>query len=144
MKLKNLLHGIPLVLLLTSGGCGLDEGMQSSKPAGPKTTTDIGEFQVREGEETVSSDIVYTNPVTGPLEALPGAKQQISELAIQHAVDLFQATNGRYPKDHDEFMTQVIQANNMRLPVLPKGQRYEYDVANHKLMVVQDVQQPAK
>ncbi len=129
-----------VLFLMTATGCGLNDGSQTSAPPKMKTTSDIGEFKVRDGEETVSSDIVYTNPVTGPLEALPGAKQQISEIAIQHAVDLFHATNGHYPKDHDEFMTQIIKANNVKLPALPKGQRYEYDVQNHKLMVVKEAE----
>ena len=41
-----------------------------------------------------------------------------------------------FPKSHDEFMTQVIAANNIRLPVLPSGLDYQYDVDGHRLVIV--------
>lgn len=101
-----------------------------------KSTDDIGEFKPQEGRQVVDSDVVMTNPITGPLEAYEPLKQQISELAITQAVQLFHATEGRYPKDHEEFMTRVIRQNGIRLPELSPGKRYEYDVQNHCLMVV--------
>ena len=57
-------------------------------------------------------------------------------MGIDHAVRIFHATEGRYPKDYDEFMQKVIKANNINLPVLPGGAKYQYDVENHKLVVV--------
>jgi hypothetical protein len=56
---------------------------------------------------------------------------------IQHAVDLYHATNDRYPKDYDEFMNDIIKANNISLPKLPYYQKYGYDDANHKLVVLE-------
>ena len=44
--------------------------------------------------------------------------------------------SGHFPKDYDEFMTQIIKANNIQLPVLPGGKQYQYDVENHRLVVV--------
>ena len=55
---------------------------------------------------------------------------------VEHALDLFNASEGRYPKDYDEFMTRIIKANNIKLPVLPGQWKYAYDVENHKLEVV--------
>jgi len=109
---------------------------QAGGGAKVKTTDDIGEFKADDGKAVVDSKVKITNPVTGALEAYEPLKQQISELAITQAVQLFQATEGRYPKDHDEFMTKVIKQNSIRLPALPKGRKYEYDVENHALMVV--------
>lgn len=43
----------------------------------------------------------------------------------------------RYPKDHEEFMTQIIKANNINLPVLPGGRKYQYDVENHELVIIE-------
>lgn len=127
-------------------GCG-NSGMVSKKQADDagqpgggglkiKSTDDIGEFNPEEDQQVVDSKVVITNPITGPLEAYEPLKQQISELAITQAVQLFHATEGRYPKDHDEFMTRVIQQNQIRLPQLSPNKRYEYDVQNHCLMVV--------
>ncbi len=56
---------------------------------------------------------------------------------IDHAVDLYKAANDRYPKDYDEFMAEIIKANNISLPKLPYYQKYGYDEANHKLVVLE-------
>ena len=127
------------VILMTNllAGCNdLASTPQSDAPAKPKTTDQIGEFDPAAGLETVSDKVVITNPITGPLEAYQPLKQKIAGLGIEHAVNLFQAAEGRYPKDHDEFMSRVIKENNMRLPALPSGLSYQYDVQNHKLVVV--------
>ena len=58
-------------------------------------------------------------------------------LSIQHAMDLYHATNDRYPKDYDEFMTEIIKANNIALPQLPTYQEYGYDEKEHKLVILE-------
>jgi hypothetical protein len=103
-----------------------------------KTTDKVEEFKADAGKEIVSNKVVITNPITGPLEAYQPMKQQIAALGIEHAVNLFNATEGRYPKDFEEFKSRVIDENKMRLPSLPKGLSYQYDVENHKLVVVRD------
>ena len=62
---------------------------------------------------------------------------QTSILSIQHAMDLYHATNDRYPKDYDEFMTEIIKANGIALPVLPEYQKYGYDEKEHKLVILE-------
>mgnify|MGYP006879615845 CR=1 FL=1 len=106
--------------------------------AGPKTTIDIGEFNPDDGKETVDSEVKISNPITGALEAYGPLKQQAAELGVTKAIQLFHALEGRYPKDHDEFMTRIIKENHIRLPVLGTGKKYEYDVANHELVVGRD------
>jgi hypothetical protein len=34
-------------------------------------------------------------------------------------------------------MTRIIKENNMKLPQMPAGLEYQYDVENHKLVVIQ-------
>ena len=112
------------------------------KASGPKlkTTDDITEYKVEEGQEVVDSKVEITNPITGALEAYEPIKQKIAQdIQIQHAVRIFEATEGRYPKDFEEFMDKVIKANNIRLPQLGPDKQYQYDVQNHKLMVVRPV-----
>ena len=58
-------------------------------------------------------------------------------LKIQHAVDLYHAENDRYPKDYDEFMTEIIKANNIALPKLPALSGYGYDEKEHKLIILE-------
>ncbi len=60
-----------------------------------------------------------------------------SILNIEHAVDLYHAANDRYPKDYDEFMTEIIKANNIALPQLPYYQKYGYDEKEHKLVILE-------
>ncbi|MEZ6124326.1 MAG: hypothetical protein R3C49_14305 [Planctomycetaceae bacterium] len=130
-------------LVTTSCGCSgtLDTSEKApdrSRGLKVKSTDEIGEFKEQPGQRVVDSKVEYTNPITGPLEAYDPMKQQIAELAIQQAVQVFYATEGRYPRDYDEFMSEVVRKNNVRLPELGVGKRYEYDVENHKLMVVKD------
>jgi hypothetical protein len=48
---------------------------------------------------------------------------------------LFKATNGNSPKSHEDFMAQIIDANQIHLPELAAGQRYVYDPEKEELMV---------
>lgn len=135
-----------LSLLICCSGCS--EGKKTGndigdKPVGelkPKSTDDISEFKPDAGQQVVDSKVKYTNPITAPLEAFDPIKQQISEGQITQLVEMFRATEGRYPKDYDEFKKRVIDDNGMRLPALGVGKRYQYDVQNHKLVVVMEQQ----
>jgi len=120
------------IFLLLPIGCG-DDAVTERKRR-PRPIENVGEF--KGDKEVVTPTVVYTNPITGPLEAYEPMKQQISQLGIKKAVDLFHASEGRYPKDHAEFMQRVIKENNIRLPKLGKEFDFEYDVDNHELLIV--------
>lgn len=109
---------------------------QPSAPAKLKTTDKIGEFDPNASNEVVKPDVKITNPITGALQAYQPIVQKISAMGIDHAVNLFNASEGRYPNSYEEFIARIIKENNMRLPVLPPGIEYQYDVANHKLLVI--------
>ncbi|MCE5267244.1 MAG: hypothetical protein LLG00_05105 [Planctomycetaceae bacterium] len=55
---------------------------------------------------------------------------------VDHAMQLFKASEGRAPKDNAEFMQRIIKENMIKLPELPAGDRYEYDPKTEELMVV--------
>lgn len=59
----------------------------------------------------------------------------VFEIQIPDAVKLFKATNGNSPKSHEDFMAQIIDANQIHLPELAAGQRYVYDPEKEELMV---------
>jgi hypothetical protein len=59
----------------------------------------------------------------------------VFEVQIPQAMSLFKATEGRGPKDHNEFMAQIIKANNIHLPQLPEGDVYRYDPKTEQLMI---------
>ena len=75
-----------------------------------------------------------------PGRAYAGTVSRTQQLSIKHAIDLFHATEGRYPKDYDEFMTRIIKANHVKLPVLPGHLEYAYDSDSHELKIVKKKQ----
>jgi hypothetical protein len=64
--------------------------------------------------------------VSGPASVLLKAKEKVFfEIQLPQAMKLFQATHGRTPKSHEEFMQEVV-TNQLRMPELPSGLRYRY------------------
>lgn len=102
-----------------------------------KTTQEIGAYDPQAGRQVSDSHIRASDPLTAPLQAYGPILEQLSKTSIAHALELFHATEGRYPQSHQEFMERIIRENNIRLPVLPAGKQYQYDVANHQLVVVE-------
>lgn len=131
------LHALLCCVVFLFSGCVPQQAEKKPKPKPivGETTQDIGEFDPDAGEE-VSDGKVELNMVTGAAGAYGPLVEKVSNIAIVQAVNLFNAAEGRYPKDHDEFMTKVIKRNNIRLPMLPHGSAYKYDVENHALVVV--------
>jgi len=59
---------------------------------------------------------------------------------VKHALNLYRATNGDLPKTHEDFLRDIITANNLVLPELPPGSRYIYRPEEGELMI----EEPAK
>jgi outer membrane murein-binding lipoprotein Lpp len=57
------------------------------------------------------------------------AEHQLILDNIRHAMDLYNAEHGNYPKTQEEFMKQIIEPNepSTKLPELPEGWEYFYD-----------------
>jgi hypothetical protein len=105
-----------------------------------KRTQDIRDAatELKTGKAQVGSTrIVARDPFTLTGNAYVAIIGRTSMLNIQHAVDLYQAENGRYPKDYNEFMEVIIKANNIALPKLPYYQAYGYDEKEHKLIIME-------
>jgi hypothetical protein len=141
--------GRMLLGLLLIAGC-MDA---KSKPADDnsgkgifgKKTQDIGEFDKNKAKQVVSdSKVQGSDPLSASMSAYGSSIEKISSIEITSALNLFYGENGRYPKDYDEFMEKIIQANNIKLQVLPYKGRYEYDVEKHELRAVYDRDQAAK
>lgn len=115
---------------------GCEEPKKSPNSIIGKTTQNVGEHQPDAGAKVSDSKVRVSDPVTAPLQAYGPMVEQLSKTTIAHALNLFNATEGRYPNSYDEFMARIIKENNIRLPVLPGGKKYEYDVANHQLVVI--------
>lgn len=129
------------VVAIWIAGCGKIESKQEAKPAKEniigKTTQNVGEFKAGDAKEAD----MQVKPDSSPIGAAGGAYgfavSEIAKLEIKKAIQLFQGFEGRYPKDHEEFMSKVIKANNIKLPVLPGNRQYQYDVENHELKIVE-------
>ena len=75
-------------------------------------------------------------PITVPMSAYFASKERIAfEMYIPHAMQLYKAEKGYAPKTQQEFMREIIQANDIHLPDLPPGCRYFYDPGKEELMV---------
>ena len=117
-------------------GCG-ESNVDTSDSIIGKKTQDIGEFKA-DGDAKEAD--LQVQPSANPLASMGAYGNMVSSIskqAIQRAVQLFQAEHGRFPKDHEEFMNEIIKKNNIQLPELPGKRRYQYDVENHELVVVE-------
>lgn len=75
--------------------------------------------------------------ITTPISAYFHIQERlVYDVQIPHALDLYRATNdGRGPTSHDEFMRDIIKANQIQLPTLPLDHTYIFDPESQQLMV---------
>ncbi len=112
-----------------------------------KRTQDIknATAELKKGDaNVVTPKITAKDYITLQGNAYVTAIGQTSILQIKHAMDLYQAANDRYPKDYEEFMNEIIKANNLALPQLPFYQAYGYDEKEHKLVILEDPEKKAQ
>ena len=141
--------------LLLSAGCEAERNVsdkpngqakaKSSTPTRPefivgKRTQEIKHAAIeikKEGATVATTKITAKDPITLPGNAYVTMIGQTSILNMQHAMDLYHAQNDRYPRDYNEFMNEIIKANNIALPQLPDYQKYGYDEKEHKLVILE-------
>ncbi len=111
------------------------------RPILGERTTDIRdaqqETQPKAGGVETPPKITAKDPITLVGNAYVSIVGQASIMNIQHALDLYQATNGDYPKTYAEFKEKIITENNIALPMLPFYQEYGYDAPTHRLVVLE-------
>lgn len=90
--------------------------------------TGKGEYGVT-SEEPMS---IVTVPVSTYFKA---QEMAVFRMQIPSAMNLFQASEGRYPNSEEEFMTKIIKANQIVLPKLPEGDVYFYDAQARELKI---------
>jgi hypothetical protein len=114
---------------------------EESKPRSTlgERTTDIRDAQAEQEKGGVATPpkIVSRDPIRIVGNAYVSIIGQASVMKIKHALDIFKTQNERYPNDTQEFMEQVIQANNIALPRLPYYQEYAYDAQTHALVIME-------
>jgi hypothetical protein len=98
---------------------------------------DVSKELTQRGAKVASPRIVAKDPITIQGNEYVSIVGRSSVLSIQHSMDLYYASNERYPKDLDEFMTEIIMPNSIALPQLPPYQKYGYDAKDHKLIIIE-------
>ncbi len=102
-----------------------------------KEIVPVGSEAAQGANVVAKPTITAKDPITLQGNAYVTMIGKTSILQIQHAVDLYHATNDRYPANYDEFMAEIIQANNIALPQLPAYQKYGYDEPSHSLVILE-------
>ena len=125
----------------------LGQNQQDQAPQNPPAQDEDNTIMVRaqagvgaQGQRVAAVDERNPNNpariITTPISAMFRTEQRIIfDLQIAPAMNLFRATHDRLPNSHEEFMREIIQANNISLPQLPAGQEYVYDPQRGELMV---------
>lgn len=133
---------LALCAALLCTGCmkALEEQTKSKEKPFSKKTQAIDKMQEGDVKVVQQGDNYVIGSASSVIDVYQEKLVEIHALHVDYAIKLFRAQHDRYPKDYDEFMSQIIKANQIRLPVLPKGMKYAYDEANHKLVVVEDPQ----
>lgn len=111
----------------TASESSASESVVIEKPAAPGVTH-RSDFE--------DSAEVPMSIITVPLATYFKAEEMaVFNIQIPHTMSLYQATTGEYPKTEEEFMTNIIEQNQIVLPKLRSGDSYVYDVPTHTLMV---------
>jgi len=120
------------------------ESNDRTEPAQPrriigKTTQDIRDAQKEEakGAKKIQPKITGQDPITVTGSAYSVIVGRAEQLQIKHSIDIYYNLNGRYPKDTQEFMKEIIHANRIRLAQLPFYQEYGYDAEKHELVILE-------
>lgn len=62
-------------------------------------------------------------------------EKTVFDMQVPSALNLYKAEKGYGPRSHEEFMEQIVKANQIPLPPLPPGQRYLWDPEKQELFV---------
>ena len=100
-------------------------------PEGRKTA-DVGDGKKGHYSERLGRVSIFDRTI-GTMYRM---QEKMDYQMVKHAMDLYQATNGHYPKTHEEFMKEIIEYNKIKLPELRDDCRYEYNPEKAELEVV--------
>ncbi|MBR4833636.1 MAG: hypothetical protein IKU86_04780 [Thermoguttaceae bacterium] len=109
------------------------EAKNDAEPEYVEKKADVG--ATGKGEYGVTSEqamSIVTVPVSTYFKA---QEMAVFRMQIPSAMNLFQASEGRYPNSEEEFMAKIIKANQIVLPKLPEGDVYFYDVQARELKI---------
>ena len=74
--------------------------------------------------------------LTTPLAAFWRSQELAAyRIKVPHALNLYKATHGHFPKTQEEFVRGILEPNGIKLPELPEGHFYVYDAEKGELQV---------
>lgn len=140
-------------LWLRPFGCGLVLGVLGCQPASPPPTAQPPANQpvvaqkavagVGKQGQSLQDDRGVAKIISGPAATLFNVQQKaVLEFQIPPAVQMFKASEGRFPKSHEEFMEKIVQANRLVLPELPDGAVYHFNSEKGELWVYPENEVP--
>lgn len=137
MKARYLSLTLSGLVLAFGIGCLPPIEEKPSEPPPPKLEEPkVAEAGVGKQGQSLQNESGVGRMIAQPAITLFAVKQRVVfEIQIPQAVNLYQASEGKFPATHDEFMTKIIKANQINLPELPAGQEYKYHPEDHQLWV---------
>lgn len=137
MALKHLCASVSCLAMLASLGC------QPTATPAPTAQQEPAKIQAQQAltgvgkrGQSLEQDKGIAKIISGPASALLRFEQKaVLEIQIPHALQLFEATEGRPPKSHQEFMDKIVKANMLVLPELPEGAVYQFNTEKKQLWV---------
>ncbi len=74
--------------------------------------------------------------ITTPISLYHYLPDRIKLMQVTRAINLYKGFNeGKLPTSHEQFMKEIVKANQLKLPLLPTGWKYRYDPKRGELMV---------
>lgn len=142
-QITRLLSATSILLLCISFGCGPPPAKEAKKDKDPggivgNTTRMVTEWDPNAGFEIVEEDGKDINIINRNLKTLGKVTHQVGQMKVQQSLELYRAGEGEgnYPKTHEEFMEKVFDVWVKELPAPLTTCEYQYDVENHRLLIV--------
>ncbi len=85
---------------------------------------------------SLDNEVGVGKMISAPVSAFFAVKERVAfDIQIPQALGLFRASEGRFPKSHEEFMEKIVKANQIKLPELPAGMVYRFNTELGELWV---------
>lgn len=121
---------------IIGGGRPNPDPVKPAAPTGPSEVVKAEPGVAAQGRSLDQYQQGVEAVISQPAKTLFTVREKaVFEIAIPQAMQLYKATHGHFPKTHEDFMKDVIDANRINLPRLIAGQHYLYDPEKAELMV---------
>jgi hypothetical protein len=146
---RPLLRGFGGCLVVLVAGCDVASPPASPSAAVPiqtrktlgQTTQNVLELSAALADGGVLAETSVTSGnMTAITDAVRTSSGKIGSLAVEQKMRLSEAEHGRRPRNHAEFMSQIIAAgspDSVSLPMLPYYQEWAYDADTGAVVVVE-------